>query len=73
MLMESLKDMEHILGKMVKLMKVNGLMAWKVGLEFGEDQLVTPTLANGKMDKLTDMVFIHGSMVIDIKGNLKIA
>jgi hypothetical protein len=27
MLMESLKDMEHILGKMVKLMKVNGLMA----------------------------------------------
>jgi hypothetical protein len=26
MLMENLKDMEHILGKMVKLMKVNGLM-----------------------------------------------
>jgi hypothetical protein len=26
MLMENLKDMEHILGKMVKLMKANGLM-----------------------------------------------
>lgn len=73
MLMENLKDMEHILGKMVKLMKANGLMVWKVGLEFGEGQLVIRTLVNGRMDKLTDTAYIHGSMAIDIKDSLKIA
>ncbi len=41
-------------------------------LEFGEDLKEILILANGKMEKLMDMEYILGLMVIDIKDNFLI-
>lgn len=38
---ESHMDMESMSGKMVKTIKVNGLMEWKMDQEYGEDHKVT--------------------------------
>lgn len=67
---ESHMDMESMSGKMVKTIKVNGLMEWKMDQEYGEDHKVIRISDNGKIVKHKVMEFTLGSMVIDTKGNL---
>ena len=68
-LRENLKAMGSTTGIMERAMKENGQMEWKMGQEYGEVPKAIPTLANGKMERLLDMVCIHGSMVIGTKAN----
>lgn len=65
--------MVDTLGIMDNHMKVNGLMEWKMVLESGEDPKEILISGNGKMERLMDMEYIHGLMVIGTKGSFQIA
>lgn len=71
--MENLKDVEDINGQTDKFIKDNGKMALNMDLVFGEVLKAILILDNGNKGRLTDMVFIHGIMAIDMKENSKIA
>ena len=70
--MENLKVVEDINGQTDKFMKDNGKTALSMDLVFGEVLKVILILDNGNKGRLMDMVFIHGTMVIDMKESLKI-
>lgn len=66
---ENLMAMASINGIMEKFMRENGSMDLRMVPAFGEAQRETPTLGNGKMEKLTVMEFIPGLMATDMKVN----
>jgi hypothetical protein len=60
---------ENMNGKMVKFIKVNGLMDSKADLESGEVQKETLISVNGKTARLTDTEYTLGSTATDIRAN----
>jgi hypothetical protein len=56
-------------GRLEKFMMENGAVAVKKVTEYGKEKTVTPTLENGKTQKLTVMVYTHGHRGINTKAN----
>lgn len=66
----SLKVSENWVVWMDSCMKANGKMDLKMEKDFGEDLKAILFLDNGIKGKQTDMGYILGQMVIDIKDSL---